>query len=81
MRINWKQNLLEYGFARLLGFLLGVFLCSFGASYLYDSWHRGIETNNISKFGVATTGWGIIVLIAVIRKQLQLNKAKQIENT
>jgi hypothetical protein len=42
-----------------------------------DDFNRGIKTYGLSKFGVAATSWGLIVLFVVIRKQTQTTKNKE----
>ena len=70
MKINWQKDVLGYLFVRVIAFILGLFFLAFGALYLYDDFSRGITIHGLSKFGIAATVWGLIILFVVIKKQL-----------
>jgi hypothetical protein len=64
------MDVLDFLFMRIIAFLLGLFFLAFGVLYLYDDFAKGITIHGISKFGVSATGWGLIILFVVIKRQI-----------
>jgi hypothetical protein len=63
------KEVTDYLILRLIIFIVGILFLFIGLSYMYDG---GLEYSY--KFTLASTGWGVIILVYVIKKQMQIYK-------
>ncbi len=66
------REVTDYLILRLFLFIVGVVFLLVGLGYIFTG---GLKSSYY--FTVASTAWGIIILIYAIKKQIQINKKKK----
>ncbi len=73
--LNWNLNPKVRFALRILAILVGLFFIFMGALALIDRISRpNFRFDSTVKFAIAAIGWGIVILVVVIRGRLFLSK-------